>query len=59
MLHGIVRLAAIGRFARNDSGATSVEYAIMGVMIALVIITSVSLLGVRLSAIFTQTAGAF
>ena len=41
---------------RSDSGATSVEYALMAMLIALVIITAVSTLGTNLSTFFADTA---
>lgn len=43
-------------FGRSDRGATSVEYALMAMLIALVIITAVSTLGTNLSTFFADTA---
>lgn len=46
------------RFAKDESGATAIEYGLMASLIALAIITAVTLLGQRVSAIFTGiTAG--
>ena len=40
----------------KDGGATSVEYALMAMLIALVIITAVSAIGTNLSSFFADTA---
>jgi pilus assembly protein Flp/PilA len=50
---------AFRAFIQDDAGATSIEYALMAVFIATVIIGSVSLLGARLSQIFATTSTAF
>lgn len=42
------------RFARNEKGATAVEYGIMVGLIAIVIIVAVTLLGGTLDDMFTQ-----
>ena len=42
--------------ARRDRGATMVEYGLMVALIAIVIIVAVTLLGNRLSALFTTVA---
>lgn len=42
---------------RDERGATAVEYGLMVALIAIVIITAVSLLGKNLSALFTDIAG--
>ena len=46
----------IVRFMKEEDGATAVEYGLMVALIAVVIITAVTLLGVNLSATFTQVA---
>jgi len=43
---------------RKDRGATAVEYGLMVALIAVVIITAVTLLGTRLDGMFTQIANA-
>lgn len=43
---------------RDDRGATAVEYGLMVALIAVVIITAVTLLGNNLSALFNKIAGA-
>ena len=45
------------RAAKQDEGATAVEYGLMVALIAVVIITAVALLGTNLSAMFTSIAG--
>ena len=42
------------KFFKDDEGATAVEYGLMVFLIAVVIITAVTLLGTRLQAIFNQ-----
>ena len=41
------------RFVADDRGATAIEYALIAGLIALVIVTSVTTLGTRLTAKFT------
>ncbi len=43
-------------FLRNEEGATAVEYGLMVALIAVVIITAVSLLGTNLSTKFDTVA---
>lgn len=43
----------------KQSGATAVEYGLMIVFIAIVIVAAVTTLGVSVTGIFTQMAGAF
>lgn len=42
---------------RDERGATAVEYGLMVALIAVVIITAVTLLGNNLDALFNQIAG--
>jgi pilus assembly protein Flp/PilA len=46
-------------FARDRSGATSIEYALLATLIAMSIIGAASLLGGRLGQLFAATAVAF
>ena len=46
-------------FLRSCDGATSIEYAIMGSGIALVIIATVDAVGINLAASYTHIANAF
>lgn len=47
------------RFSHDESGASAIEYAILGSMIALVLVTAITALGTRLSGVFSNTSGAF
>jgi pilus assembly protein Flp/PilA len=47
------------RFMLCRQGATSIEYALLGSGVALVIVTAVSAAGTQLSASFTHIASAF
>jgi pilus assembly protein Flp/PilA len=47
------------RFMLCSQGVTSIEYALLGSGIALVIVTGVSTVGTDLSASFTRIASAF
>jgi pilus assembly protein Flp/PilA len=44
--------------SRSEKGATAVEYGLMVSLIAVAIITAVTLLGTNLTALFNQIAGA-
>jgi pilus assembly protein Flp/PilA len=48
----------ITKFARDDKGATAVEYGLMVALIAIAIIASVTLVGVNLNALFAAVAAA-
>ena len=41
-------------FRKNASGATAIEYGLIAALIALVLITSLTLIGTRLSGTFTD-----
>ncbi len=43
-------------FWRDEEGATAIEYGLIAALIAVAIITAASLLGTRLSCIFTRVA---
>jgi pilus assembly protein Flp/PilA len=45
------------RFAKDESGATAIEYALIAAGIAVVIITAVNLVGTNLTAVFNGIAG--
>lgn len=47
------------RRLNGEAGATAVEYALMAALIALVIITAVTLLGANLSQFFRDASTAF
>lgn len=44
------------RFVRDESGATAIEYGLIAALIAVVVITGVSMVGTELSATFTSLA---
>ena len=48
----------IGRFVRNESGATAIEYGLIAALISVVIITAVTAVGGNLQATFTGIASA-
>ena len=48
----------IGRFVRNESGATAIEYGLIAALISVVIITAVTLVGGNLSTTFTNISNA-
>jgi len=48
----------INRFAKNESGATAIEYGLIAALIAVVIIAATQALGTNVSAKFNQVATA-
>ena len=48
----------IGRFVRDESGATAIEYGLIAALISIVIITAVTLVGGNLSTTFQGVANA-
>jgi pilus assembly protein Flp/PilA len=46
-------LATLSRFAKNDSGATAIEYGLIAGLIAVVIVTAVTTVGGKLTNTFT------
>jgi pilus assembly protein Flp/PilA len=48
----------IRRFARNDTGATAIEYSLMASLIALAVISVVAGIGVKLSGYFSEVSSA-
>ena len=46
------------RFAKDESGATAIEYGLIAAGIAVVIVAMVNLTGVNLTATFTNVANA-
>lgn len=45
------------RFAKDESGATAIEYGLIAALIAVAIITAVTTLGSNLDGLFTRIAG--
>lgn len=48
-----------GRFFREDNGVTAIEYALIGSLIAVVIVGAVTLIGPILNAIFEKVISGF
>ena len=48
--------AKIGSFFRDESGATAIEYALLGTLIAVVIAATFALLGTNLESLFNNAA---
>ena len=46
----------LSRFAKDESGATAIEYGLIVALIAVVIITAVTTLGTKLSAAFDKAS---
>jgi pilus assembly protein Flp/PilA len=51
-------MACIRKFYKDDSGATAIEYGLIAGLIAVVIITSLTTIGTRLSTKFTKIGNA-
>ncbi len=47
------------RFRRDRSGATSIEYALIAALVAMVIVTALTAVGASLSSTFQSVAGLF
>ena len=47
------------RFLRTEDGVTAIEYGIIAALVAVVIITAVSLVGTELTRTFNTVAGSF
>jgi len=60
MLNYFVTMASFltQRLARDDRGATAVEYGLMVALIAAVIVTAVTLIGTNLTSVFNTVANA-
>jgi pilus assembly protein Flp/PilA len=50
-------IAAAGKFASDEEGATMVEYGLMVALIAVVCIVAVAALGTKTSSMFESVAG--
>jgi pilus assembly protein Flp/PilA len=46
----------LARFAQDESGATAIEYGLIAALIGVAIVTSATLVGTRLDAIFNRVA---
>ena len=54
---GVLR-QLISRFLCDDSGATAIEYGLIAALIAIVVITAVSMIGTNLRGTFNNVANA-
>jgi len=48
----------VGKFLRDENGATAIEYGLIAALISVVIITAVTLVGSNLSGVFNSIATA-
>jgi pilus assembly protein Flp/PilA len=48
----------IRNLARDEEGVTAIEYGLIAALIAVVIVTAVTLVGTKLTAVFNAVAGA-
>lgn len=56
----LTQIRSLGqRLVKDASGVTAIEYALIAGLIALVIITAVTIIGTTLTATFTAIAAAF
>jgi pilus assembly protein Flp/PilA len=51
-------ICAVKRFIRDDEGVTAIEYGLIGALIAVVIVASVTAVGQNLQVIYNGIAGA-
>ena len=51
--------AAVSRFYANEAGATSIEYALIAALICVVIVGSITGVGLELSTMFQDVADAY
>ncbi|WP_395945212.1 Flp family type IVb pilin [Brevundimonas sp.] len=47
----------VSRFAKDESGATAIEYGLIAALISVAIISAVTLLGGNLKTVFSNLAG--
>jgi pilus assembly protein Flp/PilA len=52
-----ISMKLFAQFAKDESGATAIEYGLIAALIAVVIITAVTSVGTNLSSTFTTVAG--
>jgi len=55
----LAKIAAGFRFVKAEAGVTAIEYGLIAMLVAIAIVTSVTLVGTKLVAIFTKVAGSF
>ncbi|WP_203295054.1 Flp family type IVb pilin [Maricaulis parjimensis] len=47
------------QFARNESGATAIEYAMIGVIVSIAAVAGLMIIGPTVMAMFTEAGSAF
>ena len=58
MAKGLVMVRVLGRFCKDQSGATAIEYGLIAAGIAVAIIATVQALGTNLNATFSSVSSA-
>jgi pilus assembly protein Flp/PilA len=56
-MRDFLRYLAVRRFVQSESGVTAIEYGLIAALIAVAIITAVTLVGTNLTATFNNVAG--
>ena len=56
-MQGKIRWGTMNRFIHDERGATSIEYALIASLIAVVIIGGITAVGTTVSTIFTTVSG--
>ena len=51
-------MTVLAKFLKNEDGATAIEYALMGSLIAFFIVAAVQLIGTHVSTVFTEVGNA-
>lgn len=51
-----LQYVAVRRFITSESGVTAIEYGLIAALIAIVIITAVTLIGTNLTTVFSKVA---
>jgi pilus assembly protein Flp/PilA len=56
IMRSFFQYVAVRRFLQSDDGVTAIEYGLIAALVAIVIITAVTLLGTNLSSVFNKVA---
>jgi pilus assembly protein Flp/PilA len=56
IMRGFFQYVAVRRFLQSNDGVTAIEYGLIAALVAIVIITAVTLLGTNLSSVFNKVA---
>jgi pilus assembly protein Flp/PilA len=57
MLKGPPALRLLIKFAQNEAGATAIEYALIALLIAAVVLSAISYLGVEVAELYDTVSG--